>query len=145
MQIFTQTEHKVLLSVPNQQALDSWNTSWAPPMSRSGYCLVHSNEDFGVLGDFGDLRDSGISGKQRLHKLMWLGIERGLITWPQVTIGEGNSDQVNYAREGSFGVQEAARIINEKALSKACIHKENKLKTCPMKQRQYIYRRDGSY
>ena len=38
-----------------------------------------------------------------------------------------------------FGVWEAAHIINEKALSKACIHKENELKTHPMKLRHYIY------
>ena len=42
---------------------------------------------------------------------------------------------------GDFRDQEAACIINEKALSKACIHKENELKTRPMKRRQYIYKR----
>ena len=45
---------------------------------------------------------------------------------------------------GDFGDQEAAHIINEKALSKACIHKENELKTRPMRLGQYIYTRDGS-
>ena len=40
-----------------------------------------------------------------------------------------------------FRNQEAAHVISEKALSKACIHKENELKTRPMKQRQYIYKR----
>ena len=34
---------------------------------------------------------------------------------------------------GDFGDQEAVYVINEKAQSKACIHKENELKTCPMK------------
>ena len=44
-----------------------------------------------------------------------------------------------------FRVREAAHVINGKALSKACIHKENELKTCPMKLRQYIYKEFGSY
>ena len=74
-----------------------------PRMSRSGYCVVHSNEDFSVLRILRVLRDSGFSGEQRLHKSTRLGIEQGLITWPWVTIGEGNSDQVDYAREGLFG------------------------------------------
>ena len=39
-------------------------------MSQSGYRVIRSNEDFGVLGDFGDLRDLGILGEQRLHKSM---------------------------------------------------------------------------
>ena len=53
---------------------------------------------------------------------------------------EGNSDQVDYARkEFVWGIWEAAHI-SCKGLSKACIHKENKLKTRPMKPRQYIYK-----
>ena len=43
-----------------------------------------------------------------------------------------------------FGDREAAHVIDEKALSKACIHKENELKTRPMRLGQYIYKRDGS-
>ena len=46
---------------------------------------------------------------------------------------------------GDFGDREAARVINEKALSKACIHKENKLKTRPMKLKQYIYKMGRNY
>ena len=46
---------------------------------------------------------------------------------------------------GLFGVREAARIINERALSKACIHKENELKTRPMKLEQYIYKGNRNY
>jgi hypothetical protein len=46
---------------------------------------------------------------------------------------------------GDFGDQEAAHVINEKALSKACIHKENELKTRPMKLEQYIYKRGRMY
>ena len=46
---------------------------------------------------------------------------------------------------GLFGVWEATHVINGKALSKACIHKENELKTCPMELGQYIYREIGSY
>ena len=46
-------------------------------MSWSGYCVVHSNEDFGILGVLGVLGDSGFLGKQRLHKSTQLGIERG--------------------------------------------------------------------
>ena len=42
---------------------------------------------------------------------------------------------------GGFGVQEAAHVVIGKALSKACIHRENELKTHPMRLRQYIYRR----
>ena len=44
-----------------------------------------------------------------------------------------------------FGDQEATHIINEKALSKACIHKENELKTHPMKLEWYIYKRGRMY
>ena len=32
-------------------------------LSWLGYCIIHSNKDFGVLGDLGDLGDSGFSGK----------------------------------------------------------------------------------
>ena len=46
---------------------------------------------------------------------------------------------------GDFGDWEATHIINEKALSKACIHKENKLKTHPMKLESYIYKRVRNY
>ena len=46
---------------------------------------------------------------------------------------------------GDFGDWEAACIIDEKALSKACIHKENELKTHPMKLEQYIYKGIGNY
>ena len=42
------------------------------------------------------------------------------------------------------GIREAARV-SCKGLSKACIHEENELKTCPMKLRQYIYKRFGNY
>ena len=72
-------------------------------LSWLGYCVVCSNEDFGVLRVLGVLGDSGFSGEQRLHKSMWLGIKQGLIMWPQITIGEVNSDWVDYAKEGSFG------------------------------------------
>ena len=36
---------------------------------------------------------------------------------------------------GDFGDREAAHVIDEKALSKACIHKENELRTRSMRQR----------
>ena len=85
------------------QTPTSWDTpTFLPYLSQSGYCVICSNKDFGVLGDFGDLRDLGILGKQRLHKSTQLGIKQGLVMWPQVMIGEGNSDQVDYAREGLF-------------------------------------------
>ena len=45
---------------------------------------------------------------------------------------------------GLFGVQEAARIVNGKALSKACIHRENELKTRPM-DRDSIYTEELEY
>ena len=44
-----------------------------------------------------------------------------------------------------FRDQEAACIIKGKALSKACIHRENELKTHPMKLEQYIYKRGRMY
>ena len=44
-----------------------------------------------------------------------------------------------------FGVQEAAHVVNEEVLSKACIHRENELKTHPMKPRQYIYNTGRKY
>ena len=47
-------------------------------LSRSGYHVIRSNEDFSVLGILGVLGDLGFSGKQRLHKSMQLGIEQGL-------------------------------------------------------------------
>ena len=63
-------------------------------------------------------------------------------------IGEGNSDQVDYAREEIVWVvwgSGSHTCFNGEALSKACIHKENELKTRPMKPEQYIYRRVRSY
>ena len=39
-------------------------------MSWSGYHVVRSNEDFGILGILGVLWDSGFLGEQRLHKSM---------------------------------------------------------------------------
>ena len=42
---------------------DECEVSW------SGYRVVCSNEDFGVLRVLGVLGDSGFSGKRRLHKL----------------------------------------------------------------------------
>ena len=47
-------------------------------MSRSGYRVICSNEDFGILGILGVLGDSGFSGERRLYKSMRLGIEQGL-------------------------------------------------------------------
>ena len=46
---------------------------------------------------------------------------------------------------GDFGDREAAHVIKGKALSKACIHRENKLKTRPMKLEWYIYTGVRSY
>ena len=40
-----------------------WGFELISDVSWSGYCVVHSNKDFGVLGDFGDLGDLGFSGE----------------------------------------------------------------------------------
>ena len=63
-------------------------------------------------------------------------------------IGVDNSDKVNYVRaELSWGFRGSGSHIrfNVKALSKACIHKENELKTRPMELALYIYKRGGNY
>ena len=46
---------------------------------------------------------------------------------------------------GSFRLFEKLHAFTSESLSKTCIHKENELKTHPMKPRQYIYRKFRSY
>ena len=75
-------------------------------LSWSGYRVIHSNEDFGILRVLRVLRvfgDSGFLGEQRLHKSMRLGIEQGLSRDLELQWEKAIATKSTMPEESSFG------------------------------------------